>query len=188
MSLNAGNDIWLRQLSKGEDKAYEQLFKYYYTPLVLFADSYLNDREQSKDSVQDIFLKLVDNKEIFASIDKLKAYLYSSVKNKCLKYIRHEKVKDKYSHHILHTEQDDDYYWERVLEEEIYRQLIQAVEELPRQTRNVYKLSLKGFRNQDIAEELDISVETVKSHKKTGKQMLKAKLGGLMSLLWFLSI
>lgn len=183
-----GNEIWLKQLAKGEDKAYEQLFKQYYTPLVLFADSYINDIELAKDTVQDIFLKLFHNKDIFSTIEKLKAYLYSAVKNRCLKHIRHEKVKDKYSTHILHTEAENDSYWDRVLEEEIYHHLIKAINTLPNQTRNVYLLSLEGQKNQEIADKLNISIETVKSHKKNGKKLLKEQLKGLISLFLFIGI
>lgn len=188
MSANQENNIWLKQLAKGEDKAYEQLFKQYYKPLVLFADSYINDTELAKDTVQDIFLSLFCNKEIFTTIDKLKSYLYTAIKNKCLKHIRHAKVKDKYASHINISEEEDDDFWNKVLEEEIYFHLLQAVEKLPPKTKDVYLLSLKGFKNKEIAENLDISIETVKSHKRTGKQLLNTQLKGLMSIFWFIGI
>ncbi len=187
LSMNEGNDIWLKKLAVGDDNAFRQLFEEYYTPLVLFADSYINNTEQARDTVQDIFLTLCSNKEKFSSIDKLKAYLYCAVKNKCLKQLRHEKVKDKYASHIIHTTEGDVSFWDRVLEEEVYRLLYKSIINLPNQTQKVYLLSLKGYKNQEIAEELEIAVETVKSHKKTGKQLLQKQMKGLLSIMWIVS-
>ncbi len=186
MTIQEGKNIWLKKLAEGENCAFRQLFEEYYTPLVLFADSYINNTEQSRDIVQDIFLTLCSNKEKFSSIEKLKSYLYSAVKNKSLKEIRHEKVKDKYASHITYTKEETSSFWDKVLEEEVYRHLYISINKLPNQTQKVYLLYLKGYKNQEIAEELDIAVETVKSHKKTGKQILQKQMKELLSIIWFI--
>lgn len=148
MSANQTNDIWLKQLAKGDDNAYEQLFKQNYTPLVLFADSYINDTELAKDMVQGMFLSLFCNKEIFSSIDKFKSYLYTTIKSKCLKHIRHDQGKDKHSTHIGVSEEDDD-FWNKVLEEEIYYHLFQIKTQCPGYFKNGSTLSTNS-NNKDI--------------------------------------
>lgn len=145
-------------------------------PLVLFAASYVNEREMAKDLVQDVFFSLIENQQQFESIDNLKFYLYSSVRNKCLKYLRHESVKNRYENYILQKDKEEQHYEEHLLEEEVFHLLNRAIEELPEQCRKVFILSLQGKSNAEIAGILNIGLETVKSHKKTGKKILYGKL------------
>lgn len=159
-----------------------QLFEQYYTPLVLFAVSYVNEREIAKDLVQDVFFSLIENRQQFESIDNLKFYLYSAVRNRCLKHLRHETVKNRYENYILQKDKEKQHYEEHLLEEEVFLLLNQAIEELPEQCRKVFNLSLQGKSNAEIAEIMNVSIETVKSHKKTGKKILYGKLKDTVSV------
>ncbi len=184
----SGDDIWLKELSQGKEDAFSQLFERYYTPLVIFAVSYLEDEEMARDIVQDVFLSLYNNKEIFSTISKLKAYLYTFVKNNCLNYIRKEKVKDKYISYTLYIDKDEDLFWDKVLEEEVYYYLYKAIDKLPPKARQVYLLTMDGLKNKEIAEQLNISIETVRSHKKNNKRLLKKYLEGLVSIIYFIGL
>lgn len=156
-----------------DSKVIRKLFEQHYTPLVLFAKGYVTDLDTAKDIVQEVFVVLIESCQIFDSVDNLKAYLYSSVKNKCLKYLRHEEVKKRYTTYIQNEITEEEYAYEnRVLEEEVYSLLIQEIQKLPEQCRKVYLLVLEGKANGEIAEQLHLSVETVKSHKQTGKKIL----------------
>ena len=70
-----------------------------------------------------------------------------------------------------------------IAEEEMYRELHLAVSELPKQSRAVFELHLKGKKNEEIAQLLDLSVLTVKSYKKNAMQYLRKRLGGVYFLL-----
>ena len=59
----------------------------------------------------------------------------------------------------------------------------EAMTELPEQTRKVMELVMEGKENPEIAEELGVTIDSVKSHKKRGRQFLKSRLGEIMSLL-----
>ena len=67
-------------------------------------------------------------------------------------------------------------YEERVLEEEVYALLIKAIQNLPEQCQKVYLLVLEGKSNQEIAHQLQLNIETVKSHKQVGKKLLYDQL------------
>ena len=67
-------------------------------------------------------------------------------------------------------------YEERVLEEEVYALLIKAIQNLPEQCQKVYLLVLEGKSNQEIAHQLQLKIETVKSHKQVGKKLLYDQL------------
>ena len=82
----------LHDILRYDDVAVKLLFEHYYVPLVIFAKNYLSDIEDCKDVVQGIFLHLIENREKFTSVDNLKAYLYQTTHNRCLKHLRHEGV------------------------------------------------------------------------------------------------
>ena len=159
------------------------MFERYYIPLVLFAKSYIQDEETAKDVVQDIFCLLLEKREKFHSIDNLKIYLYNAVRNKCLKHLRHEGVKGRYQQYIQHSEKEEENYQERILEEEVFLLLNETILGLTEQCKKVFLLTLEGKGNAEIAHILGISIETVKSHKKTGKKMLYDKLKDTMPMI-----
>lgn len=180
------DNIWLRQLSKGDEYAYRVLFDRYYDVLNNFACKYVDDIAVSEDIVQDVFYNLWEKRESHSDINSLKSYLYSSVKNKCLNHLQHNKVKEKY----LNSEkkkQSDEFFLNQILEEEVYQILRDAIKTLPEQTKDVYELSLLGYSNPEIAERLDLSIDSVKSHKKRGKKFLKERLQNLVWLLALIS-
>ena len=131
--------------------------------------------------VQGIFLHMVENREKFTSIDNLKAYLYQTTQNRCLKQLRHEGVKQRYIFESQAVEEEA-FYLDHILEEEVYVLLMRAIDSLPLQCRKVFRLVLENKSNQEIAEILSINIETVKSYKKQGKALLYKRLKGIVPL------
>lgn len=175
---------WFKKVVRYDSTGIKRLFEQYYIPLILFAKTYVRDEDVAKDVVQDVFYILIESGEKFTTIDNLKVYLYSAVKNKCLKYIRHEGVKERYEQYVwANEEKNEEDYHERILEEEVFTLLYQAIQELPGQCKKVFLLTLEGKGNAEIAEALGIGIETVKSHKKTGKRLLYAKLKDVVPLI-----
>ncbi|MFR1240832.1 MAG: RNA polymerase sigma factor [Butyricimonas faecihominis] len=104
----------------------------------------------------------------------LRFYLYRTVQNQCLNYIRDKKVEDSYRSKTEVT--TEDYFYNALLEEEIFIRLRQAIDELPEKYRNVINLNLEGLSDKEIAEKLEITIDAVKQQKKRGKEQLKGKL------------
>ena len=82
-------------------------------------------------------------------------------------------------------EEDEDY---RLMREEMYRALHRAVDELPERCRQVFELHLQGKKNEEIAQMLELSVETVKTQKKKAMHFLREWLGELFYILVALNI
>jgi len=72
----------------------EEYFDNWYGGLVVFAQRFLDSREDAEDIVQNVFLKLYEKFESGQSTVIIKTYLYNSVRNDCLNFIRHQKVKN----------------------------------------------------------------------------------------------
>lgn len=129
-------------------------------------------------------LQLWENRLKFEKVNDVKSYLYMMVKNGSVTALKKEqrnvKLDESFSEEIL----DFDF---NVLEEEVYSVLIEALNSLPEKCKEVFELScLEGMKYKDIAEQLNISVNTVKSQRARAIELLKEKLKYHPELLFIL--
>lgn len=140
---------------------FEQFFKDNYKQFYYFSLHLIEDEEYSRDIVSDAFEFVWENKN---KIENWKTYTYSYIRNKCIDYIRHQVVKNKYADYYLKiTPEFDDYtgdtYDVRI---EILREVIKT---LPAQTRLVLQeCYINRKKYKEVAEDLGISPNTVKKH------------------------
>lgn len=135
--------------------------------------------EISKDIVLDIFLKLYDRKEAFATLSNIKAFLYISVKNSCLKVIEKEKVYQK--RFDLYTKNFDEFernVLDSIIQTEVYSELYHAIDLLPEQYRLIMSKIVNGDTPKEISEELGIPVSTINTQKSRAISLLKKSLSG----------
>lgn len=85
------SELDINALSKGNTEAFYILYKKFFIALCIFAQKFSIEKEAAEDIVQEIFYKLYEERQIFHDILTLQSYLYTSVKNSCLNYIRNEK-------------------------------------------------------------------------------------------------
>lgn len=161
------------------------LFERYYASLCAFATGYVEDDGVAEDIVSEVFFRLYADKMSFDAVTALKSYLYMAVKNHCLNYLKHERIKRDYVISQQEKEQTT-FFFNQIVEQELLSLLTDAMTELPEQTRKVMELVMDGKDNLEIAEELSLSIDSVKSHKKRGRQFLKNRLEGVMNLLLML--
>lgn len=166
----------------------KQIFDAYYGTLVQFANRFLEIKDECEDIVQDVFVTIWENQNTFPDTISLKVYLYKAVRNKCYNVIKHKSIKQKYAENLVQLIDDDDLFLKQILEEEIVRQLHKAIESLPERKKEIIKLSLKGLKNIEIAEELSIKLQTVKTLKSQSYTILRDLLPGLNNILYFLLI
>lgn len=160
-----------------DSKAFNELFEWLFPSMCMLASRILKDESKGKDIAQEAFVKLweKDQKE-FADENALKAYLYVLVKNACISHIRSEKKIQKTSLEEGESVEDDGYL-EAVLREETYVLLHEAIKKLSPQAEQVVLLALKGMKNQEIAGELNITLNSVKTVKKRAYKAMRESLG-----------
>ncbi|UZD21143.1 RNA polymerase sigma factor [Algoriphagus halophytocola] len=174
MSVQKDSDL-VEELRKGNVKAYRTLFQEFYDSLCLFANKYLQDFDNSEDIVQEAFITVWDYRKDINSYASLKSFLYTVTKNKCLSFLKNNARKnDLLNGASFFTEM---FYEANVVEEETYRLLEKGIKELPDQSRKIIQLHLEGFKNQEIADELNISINTVKTLKKNAYKNLREIIG-----------
>lgn len=150
---------------KGDRKAFENLFQEYYGALCDYASSYLNNTNEAEDAVQDVFVYIWDNRRTIQVDGSVRSYLFTAVKHRALNILKHYAIER--SHSPLLVEFLEDLGRTEYSEEESLqlKQVRQAVRMLPSQCRLAFvKSCLEGKKYKEIAEEMRISVNTVKSH------------------------
>lgn len=165
-------------ITRWDTDAATMLYEHFYGALVSYAVRILQEKESAEDVVQDTIAALWEKKIILPHNAALKAYLYNSVRNKCLNLIRQQKIKRVAPHTISEYEEyklTEDHE-EQVFSEEIYRQLFLMIDHLPPRQREVFLMVMEGKKNREIAQALDMAGETVRTNKKRAKAFLKKHL------------
>ena len=124
-----------RKMRSGDMKAFERLFVSLYPGLCNIANHYLNNEMLSKDVAQDAFIKWWNKREDFRDFAAVKSFLYITIRNQCLNYIRdHRKEVDLAGRFSEETDADFDLM---VIEEEAIEALYSAIDRLPAQSARI---------------------------------------------------
>ncbi|MFC2112436.1 RNA polymerase sigma-70 factor [Bacteroidota bacterium] len=168
----------IKGIRSGEESAFRQLYDLYYTRLVMFARKYLDDMEIARDIVQEFFVQLYESRESLSIQTSIKSYLYSSVRNRSLNYLKHMQVRDKHQQIIKQTGNGfDQEIEEKIDAAELETRIFTIVSNLPEQCRRIYILSrVDGKPNREIADELDLSIRTVETQISKALKALRNNL------------
>ncbi|WP_198174724.1 RNA polymerase sigma-70 factor [Spirosoma arboris] len=172
--------------------ALDALFAEFYDRLVYFSLQLVRDQAQAQDIAQDAFIKYWQEREfILANKGAVKNYLYTTVRNASLNIIRHSKVVDAYWQQQGTSEPEEELtIMEAIISSEVMAEIHSAIEALPENYRQISILSyLEGKKNQEIADELGMSINTVKKQKHRALELLRLTLSPeLYGLLFALAI
>lgn len=160
---------------KLNEKVFHDIFNEYYATLCLFANRYVDDHDTAADIVQDVFVKLWQFKSDFLYLHQVKAFLYTSVRNRALNELEHNQVVLQYAQKVI-EKQKDSFFHDLIIEEETFRILTEAIDKLPAQMKAIMRLALEGKKNAEIAERLNVSAETVHTLKKAAYKKLRIYL------------
>lgn len=172
---------------KGDVEAFKEIYLTYYQDLCIYACNYTNDRYAAEDLVQNLLLKFWENRATITIDMALKSYLYKSVHNSFIDNYRKEKyLKDnledlRYKLLIDSVEENTD------IQDRRLAILREGIQELPLRCREIFLMSkFEGMSYKQIAEKLNISVNTVENQIGKAFKMLRIKLKSGKSLNLFL--
>lgn len=153
------------RIKKGDISAFENVFREFYAPLTHYANGILQDMEAAEEVVQDFFYVYWNNRHEIEIQTSLKSYLYQSVRNKALKIIRHESVKQKYAARFM--EEGSNAREERNPYElkELQALVNEVLAQLPERCSQIFCMNrFDGLKYREIAEQLSVSVKTVEAN------------------------
>ena len=157
-------------------KLFKEIFDLHFNALCGFGKKYVSD-DSIEDIVQEVFISFWHKKADFNNVIAAKSYLYTAVRNKCLNAIRDDIARQKKLEDSVQSEIEFEQY---VIEEETFNQLYIEIKSLPAASQQIMLLALNGLKNQEIAEELGISLNTVKTQKKIAYSKLKQRMSKVM--------
>ncbi|MFI0429288.1 RNA polymerase sigma factor [Mariniflexile sp. HMF6888] len=183
--MNTNDFEILNRLKQRDSGAFKELFDLYYLPLSTHALKYCDSFAMAEDVVQDLFVKLWDDK-LYLKFDKfIGPYLFKAVKNNALQAI---KSKAKYRFEDIEN-QVDSVLVEENLDKEFVEQekkkLHQKIESLPRRSKEVLlSIVLENLKYKEVALKYGISVNTVKTYYSRALKQLRSTVGIIIMLLF----
>ncbi len=170
-----------------DKKQFEELFRAYFVPLCNFAKTYVSDSEAARGITQEVFVNMWEKRQTIDPDKSLKSYLFSSVRNRSLNYIRDHK---KFSSRLLDVEIAD---FETPLEQddlelsELQDRVNAAVNSLPEKIKKSFVMNrYEGLKYREIADKLEISQKTVEAHISKALKLLREALKDFMIVLFLL--
>jgi RNA polymerase sigma-70 factor (ECF subfamily) len=185
MNSSANIRVWQQQIAcDGDEKAFSELFRYFYDRLLHFCIQYVHTREAAEEIVSDVFVKIWNRRANLEEISNLEVYLFVAIKNHSLNYLeqysalRITPINEETGISELTNSVDP----ERAMEwKEILFKMDQEVCRLPDQCRRVFKLiKEEGFKYRDVAEILNISPRTVETQLFRAMKRLNEVVGPYM--------
>ena len=177
----------IRLMLSDDYKAYMEGYERYSHQLYRHACKKLNDRDQIKDLLQEVFTALWQNRSSLTPESHLGGYLYATMRYRIIKLIAHKKVESVYFESLAAFNMHDNRTADYLVREKELGQLIESeIIRLPEKMQEVFRMSRQShLSHKEIAEELGLSETTVKKHVNNALKVLRLKLGALLSLLYF---
>ena len=180
MSNRKKIQYWISKISREDDqRAFRFLFDYYYPKLINYSRYLLESKSASDEVISNVFIGIWNNRTSINKIEKFDSYVFRSVKNKCLSYLRDmhrlqfEELNIEDSKLIKSVRSPES----ALINEELREEILKALDNLPPRCRLVFELIKQdGFKYKEVAELLDVSVNTVENQMGTAMSKLRAKL------------
>jgi RNA polymerase sigma-70 factor (ECF subfamily) len=168
----------LKEFQAGKTQAFELIYNRYKGLLYIHAYKMLQDEDEAKDVVQELFTKLYARAGILLLKTTFSAYLYTSVRNRILDIIAHKKIKTDYLASLEEFVHMGVYTTDHFIrEKELAFQIEKEVSLLPEKMRLIFEMSRNAnLSHKEIAAKLDISDKTVKKQINNAIKLIKVKL------------
>ncbi|MCL3782680.1 RNA polymerase sigma-70 factor [Prolixibacteraceae bacterium JC049] len=171
----------IRSIKQGDHKMFQQVFNAYYGGLYAHALKFVDDHDTCKDLLQDSFLNVWRNIHSLDEAQSISSYLFRTVQNTCLNYLKHQAVTQRYvaEFKIKYSSRfPNENEIEKALNlKELMQQINEWIDQLPDQCALVFRMSrFEGLKHKEIAKKLSLSPKTVESHIYNALRFLKRKV------------
>lgn len=182
-------ELDILQINERDEGAWKVLFNCFYSALCCYAENYVDDSFEAEDIVQETLANIWHKQIIFNDEHHLTYYLYRAVYNNCLSAQRSKKKKINIHASSTDLNNVDKQQWTDEdfavsIREEMYRRLWVGIQGLSERRREIIEKTIEGKSMKEIAEELNISINTVKNAKHRAIEELKTQANS--SPLWML--
>tara|TARA_R100001143_G_scaffold63605_1_gene73857 strand:- start:94460 stop:95005 length:546 start_codon:yes stop_codon:yes gene_type:complete len=171
-------ELMVEKIRSGDHGAFEKLFHLYYPQLCVFSNSYVKSLDFARDVVQEVLIKIWDNRENFYINQSLKAYLYTAVRNQSLNFIQQKKQIERLEMRLIKQQElNSSIKKEDPDTDELTRKIWTLVDKLPERRRTIFILYRKhGLSYSEIAEVMHIARKTVENQMGKSLKFLREEL------------
>lgn len=174
-TMNNAEQKLLEQVKAGDESAFKKLFYLYGDKFYLWAFKLVQNTSAAEDLVQDFFIRYWEKREILSFTPSFSAYAYKALYNASLNYIR-DNERFVHGYEITIDLVDMDVEEEDV--SELQRLLQKAIDELPERCKKIFVMAtLEKKKYAEVADQLGISVNTVKVQVSKAYRLLRKKIG-----------
>lgn len=174
----------INRLKQGDKAAFHEFHQEHIKLFIQFDMRFIDDGEVVRDIVQEAFIATWEKINTFNEESHIKAFIYTVIRNKSINYLRSVKAEKRYQEELLKLENNDKFVT-IAIEEEMYSILCKKIDTLSPMQSSILWLHVDGYSNDEIAEKLNISVNTVLTHKQRYKLILKDYLKNFSTYIVF---
>ena len=180
-------NLILEEIRKKNQKVFRTFFNKHYEVLVKYANGYLFDKDSSEDIVQEVFIYIWENAHKINIETSLKGYVFTMVRNRCFNFLKSIKITDDCKFLEFNINLITDHIFDSTDVEDkkiVYHRILKIVDALPDKMQQIVKLKfLHGYKYIEIAIELGVSVNTVKTQLKRAKLKITEMVTSIIILL-----
>src|ERR1044072_337095 len=166
------DDILIRQFNKGNGSAFQLIYDRFYGMLLMIAYKLINDRDECEDLISEVFHSAYDKRTTFNTIGHLKGFLLITVKNKCYNHLDHLTRVRKYVSSL--KEEVEENVEALIVKAEFLQMVYEAIERLLPYRKRIFKMYyIEGLTNEEIATELNTTIDYVYTVKNKALKDLK---------------
>lgn len=168
----------LEDFLKGEEQACAQVYNRYFGRICLYASSFVDETKEAEDIAEEGFIRLWQGKRKFESLAHLKAALYQTTRRVGLNHqIARQRRLTRVDTYATQQSQNQSSHLQEIVYAEAMAELYDAVQKLPPKAREIIQLTyLEGNSNQEVADILNINIQTVKNQKMRALGLLRQYL------------
>jgi RNA polymerase sigma factor (sigma-70 family) len=174
LAQNNENELLIR-FRQGDEMVFKLFFDQYYVAILYYAQDIVPAKSEAQDIVQESFCKLWQHRQEFNSLLHIKSFLYKVTRFACIDLLRHTKSINLRYEVYLERAMDETLHNSRMIEEELYREIIAEISLLPKRYETI--LRLKFLHNLDVPEiaaKLGMSEAAVRKQKQRALERLRA--------------
>lgn len=164
--------------NKGDGNCFKKVKDFYWPEMLYYGWSLIKNKFEAEDILVRVFQKAWNMRGQFTFTTNLKAFLFITTKNECFNWLRHLKCQKKWDKEHFYLEEDsiEPDYLNKIIQAEIFKEIVDSFEEMPEKRRVVVRLAfLVGMSNAEIANELNLSIHTIKEHKCKAMEWLRMR-------------
>lgn len=171
--------IVFKKIKEGDIKAFEQVFRQYYSPLCLYAFGITGRYDTAEEIVQELFYTIWKERESIQIFRSLSSYLYGAVRNQSLLYCEHRNVQERHRESVLGS--NDETAGQTPHQQLEYKELQEVInntlKKLPQRRLAIFRMHrIEGLKYKDIADRLSVSVKTVEAEMTKAYRTLRHEI------------